>query len=152
MPRSSQSASNPRRRLGGERGQSLVEFAITFSILMAFVFMFIEICLAFYTYCMICESAREGSRYAMVHGASCVTASQAPCTKSASDINAYVSGLGYPNLAGGTMTVDTSFPDGDQAAGSDVTITVSYSFPITLALVPSSVWTMSTSSTMSILQ
>ena len=152
MLRSMLKLRNLRRHGRGESGQSLVEFAITFSILIGFVFMFIEVCLAFYTYCLICECAREGSRYAVVHGASCMTASQAPCTKSAPDINSYVSNLGYPNLAGGTMTVDTTFPDGDQAAGSDVTVTVSYTLPITLALVPSSVWTLTTSSTMPILQ
>ena len=135
-----------------QRGQSLVEFAISFSILMAFVFMFIEVCLAFYTYGMISESAREGTRYAVMHGASCTTAASVSCTGSASAINTYVTQLGYPNLAGGVMTVSTTFPDGNQAAGSHVKIAISYVFPITLALVPRSAITMNTSSTMTILQ
>jgi Flp pilus assembly protein TadG len=135
-----------------ERGQSLVEFAITFSILMAFVFMFIEVCLAFYTYGMISESTREGSRYAALHGASCMTAASVSCTANAAAVNTYVAKLGYPNLASGTMTVNTSFPDGNEAAGSRVTVAISYAFPITLALVPRNALTLSTSSTMTILQ
>src|SRR5438067_4572729 len=135
-----------------QQGQSLVEFALTFSILMAFVFMFIEVCLAFYTYGMISESAREGSRYAAFHGAACTTAASVSCTASASATNTYVAQLGYPNLAGGAMTVNTTFPDGNQAAGSHVKIAITYVSPITLALVPRNAVTMSTSSTTTILQ
>lgn len=134
-----------------EEGQSLVEFAITFSILMGFVFMFIEVCLMFYTYCMISECAREGTRYAAVHGATCQTAASASCTAGASDINAYVGQLGYPNLANGTMLVSTTFPDGSEAPGKHVQVAITYVFPVTLAFVPSSAWKMSTSSTMTIL-
>jgi Flp pilus assembly protein TadG len=137
---------------GEERGQSLVEFAITFSILMGFVFAFIEVCLAFYTLCMISESAREGSRYAAMHGSACQTAASASCTASAAAINTYVAQLGYPNLGSGTMTVNTTFPDGSQAAGNHVTVAITYLFPITLAFVPRKAWTMTTSSTMTILQ
>jgi Flp pilus assembly protein TadG len=138
--------------LRGNRGQSLVEFAITFSILIGFVFAFIEVCLMFYTFYMISESAREGSRYAAMHGSACQTAALASCTASASAINMYVAQLGYPNLGGGTMTVNTTFPDGSQAPANHVTVAITYTFPIAMAFVPRSTWTLSTSSTMTILQ
>ena len=140
-----------RNRLRDDRGQSLVEFAITFSILMGFVFMVIEVCLMFYTYCMISECAREGTRYAAVHGSTCQTAALASCTASASDINKYVAQLGYPNLANGTMLVSTTFPDGSEVPGSHVQVAITYVFPITLAFVPSNAWKFNTSSTMTIL-
>ena len=140
-----------RNRLRDDRGQSLVEFAITFSILMGFVFMFIEVCLMFYTYCMISECAREGTRYAAVHGSTCQTAALASCTASASDINKYVAQLGYPNLANGTMLVSTTFPDGSEVPGSHVQVAITYVFPITLAFVPGNAWKLNTSSTMTIL-
>ena len=140
-----------RSRLRDESGQSLVEFAITFSILIGFVFAFIEVCLMFYTYCMISECAREGSRYASVHGSTCQTAALVSCTASASDVNTYVAQLGYPNLASGTMTVSTTFPDGSEVPGNHVKVAVKYAFPITLAFVPRNTWTMSTSSTVTIL-
>ena len=140
-------------RLAREQsGQSLVEFAITFSVLMGFVFAFVELCLMFYTYGMISESVREGSRYAAMHGSSCVTAASVSCTATADSINTYVSHLGYPNLAAGRMSVSTTFPDGSQAAGNRVKVAITYVFPITMAFVPSSAWTLSTSSTITILQ
>jgi Flp pilus assembly protein TadG len=139
------------RSLRDERGQSLVEFAITFGVLMAFVFAFIEVCLMFYTYCMISECAREGSRYAAVHGSTCQTAALVSCTASASDINTYVGQLGYPNLANGTMLVSTSFPDGSETPGNHVKVSIVYVFPITLSFLPTSVWKFSTSSTATIL-
>ena len=142
----------PRRTLVDESGQSLVEFAITFGILMAVVFALIEFALAFYSYGMISESAREGTRYAIVHGANCQTVSGASCTASAAAVNAYVSALGYPNLGGGSMTVNTTFPDGNQNPGSRAAVSITYSFPITLPFVPSNVWTMGAASQMSILQ
>lgn len=135
-----------------ESGQSIVEFAITFTILMAFVLSFIEVCLMFYTFGMISESVREGTRYASFHGSTCTTASSLSCTATAATLNTYVTQLGFPNLAGGTMTVNTTFPDGSQAPGNHVKIAISYAFPITLALVPRNAVTMSTSSTMTILQ
>ena len=137
--------------LQDEQGQSLVEFAITFSILMGFVFMFIEVCLMFYTYCMISECAREGTRYAAVHGSTCETAGLVSCTASADQVSSYVAQLGYPNLANGTMLVSTTFPDGSEVPGNHVQVTITYVFPVTLAFVPSSAWKMSTSSTMTIL-
>lgn len=140
------------RLLADQSGQSLVEFAISFSILMTFVFAFIEVCLAFYTYGVISETARETTRYAVMHGSTCTTPASAPCTASASAISAYAGQLGYPNLAGGTMAVSTTFPDGNQAPGSRVTVTIKYVFPITLAFVPSNAIAMNTASTMTILQ
>ncbi len=61
----------PARLLRRESGQALVEAALTLPQLCAFLYMLIELCLAYYSYCMISESARQGTRYAMVHGAAC---------------------------------------------------------------------------------
>lgn len=141
------------RQLGREdAGQSLVETAVSLSVLMSFVFVFIEVCLAFYSYGLISELAREGTRYASVHGSSCLTASSASCTANAATVNSYVTHLGYPNLAGGAMTVNTTFPSGSETPGSQVTVSITYTFPITLALVPHNAITLTTSSTANILQ
>lgn len=138
--------------LQSEAGQSLLEFSLTFSILISFVFVFVELCLAFYSFGMISESAREGSRYAMVRGSTCVTGGNASCLASASQINAYVSGLGFPNIGGGTINVVTTFPDGNQNPGSRVNVHVSYQFPITLPFVPSQAVAIASSSEMNIVQ
>ena len=138
--------------MSDESGQSLIEFSITLGILMCLVFALIEFALAFYSYGMISESAREGTRYAIMRGSTCQTTAGGSCTASAAAVSSYVSNLGYPNLGGGAMAVTTTFPDGNQSAGSRVLVTVNYTFPITLPLLPRNTWTMIASSEMSIMQ
>ncbi len=142
----------PARLLRRESGQALVEAALTLPLLCAFLFMLIELCLAYYSYCMISESARQGTRYAMVHGAACKTASNASCTATAAAINSYVTSVGWPNLGGGTETANTTFPDGDQNPGSRVQVTVSYAFPINLPLLPHNSLLMASTSVLYIIQ
>lgn len=138
--------------LHDQNGQALVETALTFTVLMTFFLAFMEICLIFYSYCMIAESAREGTRYASLHGSTCVTASQATCTASASSVNTYISSISWPNLGGGTLSGATTFPDGNEAPGSRVKITVSYIFPITVPFLPAQSVSMASTSESYILQ
>jgi Flp pilus assembly protein TadG len=138
-------------RVREDDGQALVEFAINFSVIMGFLFIFVEVCLAFYAYDMISESAREGTRYAIVRGSTCLTSAGISCTASAAGVNTYVSGVGWPN-PGGTMTVNTTYPDGNEAPGSRVQVTVTYAFPITLQWVPTGSLTMQSTSVMYIIQ
>jgi Flp pilus assembly protein TadG len=135
-----------------QEGQALVEFALTSCVIFGFVFCLIELCLAFYTHCVVSETAREATRYAMVRGATCVTASQASCTATTSSVNTYASGLGWPNLGNGTLNVATTFPDGNQNPGSRVKVRVTYVFPVTLVFVPQNSISMSSTSEMYILQ
>ncbi len=148
-----------RFRLGGKRGfarredgQAIVEAALTLPVILAFVFTMIELCLAFYSYCMISESAREGTRYAIVRGSTCQTVTKASCTATAANINAYVQNLGWPNLGMGTLTANTSFPNATQNAGNPVNVTVNYVFPINLPFLQKRNLSLSSSSTMYIIQ
>jgi hypothetical protein len=119
---------------------------------MAFIFGFIELSLAFYSYDLISELAREGTRYAIVHGSTCVTASGTSCTASAASIGTYVSGIGLPNLGAGTMSVAVSFPDGNEAPSSRVKVTVNYVFPYKVPFMMSGPISMSSNSEMYIIQ
>jgi O-acetyl-ADP-ribose deacetylase len=105
---------NEQSKCHRQEGQAIVEMAITFPLVAAFLFTMIEICLAFYSFCMISERAREGTRYGIVRGATCVTSSSTSCTASISSVNTFVAQLGYPNLGNGTITPATTFPDGSQ--------------------------------------
>ncbi len=147
--------------LSGEEGQSLVESALTFPVMFTLMFCFMTLCLIFYSATMISENAREGTRYAIFHGATCTTSGNASCTATASQINTYVSGLGWPNIGGGTMTVYTCFipsgggsctTGGSEAVGNLVQITVTYVFPISLPYVPRRSITISSTSEAHILQ
>ncbi|MGB6191582.1 MAG: TadE family protein [Terracidiphilus sp.] len=140
------------KRARKEDGQAIIEAAITLPIVAAFVFVMIELCLMFYSYCMISETAREGTRYAIVHGSTCTTSTKASCAATASSISTYVSKVGWPNLGGGTLTPTTTFPDGNENPGSRVQVSVSYSFPVTLPFVPKGSVAMSSSSTMYFIQ
>ena len=141
-----------RKRLAEENGQSMVEFAVTLPVLFTLIFCFMEMCLAFYTHNMISELAREGTRYAMVRGSSCLTSASSSCQATASQVNTFVSGIGFPNLGGGTMTVAASYPDGNAAIGSRVQVLITYVFPISMPFVPTSSISMSSTSVTTIVQ
>lgn len=123
-------------------GGTLIESAMSLSVLFILMFYFMEICLALYARVIIAESAREGARYAMVHGASCPTASNPTCEATPSQVNAYVSALGWPNLAGGTMTVATTYTNGTETVGSPVQIKVTYAMTPNMPFVPRATLTM----------
>jgi Flp pilus assembly protein TadG len=130
---------------GRDDGSSVVEFAVSLTLLFGLIFCFMELCLIFYTHHMIAELAREGTRYAAVHGASCPTTSNPTCEATYSQVNSYVSSIKLPNLGGGTLTVTTGYASsgsstftttGCESAGCSVKVTVSYSFPIVMPFVP----------------
>lgn len=156
-----------------ENGSSLIEFAFCFVILIAFTIGLVQVCFGYYSYNMISELAREGTRYAIVHGSTCKTSAGASCTASVSNVQSAVTGFGLPNLSAGTLTVgpssaaamwpgtgaDCSGGAGSEAPGCPVKVTVTYVFPIqipkfswnTLQLSTTNL-TISTSSQMIILQ
>jgi Flp pilus assembly protein TadG len=135
-----------------EDGGTLIEFAVTLPVLASLVFCFFEICMAIYTYDMISESAREGTRYAMVRGASCPSVANPTCEVTAAQVNTYVSGLGWPNVGGGLITPSTTYPDGNENVGSHVQVTVTYTFKITMPFVPTKSLSLSSTSTKTIIQ
>jgi Flp pilus assembly protein TadG len=142
-----------RRRLANDAdGSASIEFALTSGVLFTLLFCFMEVCLVFYTYDLISEAAREGTRYAMYRGASCPNSTTPSCEVTASQVNTYVSGLAWPNLVGGTMTPATTYPSGNESVGSTVQVKVTYTFPIKMPFVPTRTITMASTSVMPILQ
>jgi Flp pilus assembly protein TadG len=140
------------RRGKNEHGQAMIEVALALPVVAAFTLMMIEICLAFYSYCMISETAREATRYAIVRGATCQTGSGASCTASASTINSLASHLSWPNLGSGTLSANTSYPDGNENPGSRVQVVVNYTFPYNIPFAPKGTLHMSSTSVMYIVQ
>lgn len=142
-----------RRR--GEDGQSLVEMALILPMMLGFVLGLIVIFLAFYTHEYLSELAREGSRYAAVHGSSCETSAGVSCTVTSGQVGTYVAGIGLPNLGGGSMTannVTTTYPDLDEVPPHRVQVTVTYTFPYKIPFVTSKSLSMSSTSEMNIIQ
>ena len=150
-----------RPRVRSEEGSSLVEMALTMIILLMILFGLIEMCLALYTYHFISDAAREGSRYAIVHGSQCQV-SGVSCTATTTQIQNYVENLGFPGINPANMTVTTTwtaYPAGAtcmalacNGPGDLVTVTVSYNFPLAIPFVPASILAMSSTSSMVISQ
>jgi Flp pilus assembly protein TadG len=141
-----------RNPLRSEAGGSLVEFAITIPFMLSFIFGLMELCIACYTHELISEVAREATRYAIVHGATCITGSGSSCTASASSVNTYALATGLPNIGGGTLTPSTTYPDGGEAPGDRAQVKVTYLFPLYIPFVSKTTLTMSATSTMCIIQ
>lgn len=115
------------RPLNDEQGNSLVETALTLSILLSVLFGILEVCLGMYFYNFTCESARLATRFAMVRGSTCSGLSGG-CPAYSADIDSYVRSLNYPAIdvsAKGPLTVTTT-PDGPFIPGQPVTVRVQY--------------------------
>jgi Flp pilus assembly protein TadG len=146
-----------------ENGQALIESAFALPVLFGLLFCFMEVCLAFYTKDMVCESAREGTQYAMFHSSNCKTfiggtaGASGSCAQTQAQVATYIQNLGWPNLAGGTMATPTvtyiTFPPfaAGNIVGNEVQVTVTYTFPIFMPFVPTSAWTLSSTSVMTII-
>jgi hypothetical protein len=141
-----------------EQGEFLVSFALSFPILFGFIFGLMQVCLALYSHEYISELAREGARYAIVHGPDCLSSGGASCEVTATtgagsypSVNSYVSGIGFPNLGGGTVIVSTTYPNGE-AVSEPVLVKVTYVFPYHLPFITSSSLSMSSTSEMNIIQ
>jgi len=152
VSRSSTRRKRPADLLLGESGESLLTLALTLPILLGFIFGVFQLCLAYYSYEMISECAREGTRYAIFRGSTCTTSSGSSCTVTATGVQSFVSGLSFPNLAGGTMTTAASYPDGDEVPGHRVVVKVTYTDGYKILFLTTRPITMSSSSEMYIVQ
>jgi Flp pilus assembly protein TadG len=133
-----------RHAAGAEDGSAAIEMAVSIPALLFVIVGLMKICLAVYSYHYVSEASREGARYAIVRGATCGTTFASACPASSDDISTYVKALTYPAINPSLMTVTTTwagFPTGVACApvvtpcnnpGNMVTITVQYSFPLSI--------------------
>jgi Flp pilus assembly protein TadG len=143
-------------------GSALVETAVSFTVFFSLLFCFMEVCLAYYSHDLISELAREGTRYAMYRSSACSAPGSVSCATTNTQVQTYVSGLGWPNLAGGTITPAACYicsgattcgtTQTCNIVGSTAKVTVTYVFPIHLAFVPRNSITMTSVSEMPIVQ
>lgn len=104
------------------RGQASVEFLLTFFFLLVLMLWVFEIVIFFYTWVVVAEAAKEGVRYAIVHGSGNSSASG----PSADDAAVIARVKTYANYPG--MTVHVTYLDSSNAAPSRVQVTVSYPY------------------------
>ena len=141
-----------------EEGVTIVEMAISASALLAMVIGCFQLGLGIYTFQLVADAAREGSRFAMVRGSTCsANVTQAYCSPSAgnasgatnADVQGYINTLHYPgnsNLAASTswLTASGSTPATWSSCatapcntpGNVVKVTVTYAYPLNIPFVP----------------
>ena|SRR3989442_598144 len=114
------------RKRHSEKGQALVEFALTLVFIMVFILSIIELIMFIYTYNVVADSAKEGVRYAIVHGADMASAQQVgptcPCPAIDGDPGTGVvktaAQLSFRNVSGTAMTVNVDYnPDNANPGG-----------------------------------
>jgi Flp pilus assembly protein TadG len=137
-----------------DAGQGQIEFVLSILTIMFVIFWTWEVVLAVYTYNVLSDAAKEGVRYAIVHGSNnqccsgpgtCAVGTPsltlcdgaaATCPDSSGDnvartVKCYAS-LSLHDTT--NMTVSVTYPQGTNTAGSEVDIRVNYTYVPFLAL------------------
>lgn len=128
-----------------ERGNTLIEFGLCFVLFFCVILGILDVARGIYTYSFLEGAAKEGSRYAMVHGSS--SGSQATSSTIQGVVQGWLAGVVTPSNA----TVTTTWSPTNENPGSVVTVKVQYTFtPITNFLVGN--WTLQTTSQTTVLQ
>ena len=137
----------------GERGSSMVEFAIAAAALMLFVFGIFEFARALYAYHTVSNAARLGARWAIVRGANCSVLDH--CQATQADVQNYVQSQVVAAMNASSITVSVSWPGSGTCASSNargcpVQVTVNYPFAFDLPFISTQTLTISSSSQMTI--
>jgi len=130
------------------RGQAQVEFTLTIVFVLLLIFAIFELIMLVYTFNVVADSAKEGVRYAIVHGKNNTSPSGPSCTTNCTDINNVVQA--YARLSfhdTSSMVVTTDYTgggvNGTDALGKPLTcndapcavrVTVSFPFKPLLGL------------------
>lgn len=151
------------RGLPNEQGSAMVEFALSAILLITVIFGVMAISVALYSYNVVSEAAREGTRYAIVRGSKCNSfASACPAKVDGSDVQAYLRSLTYPGIKPANLTAASVYSSIGGAVctpsascnnpGNQVKVSVTYSFPLVIPFVPARTLSMTNSAQMVISQ
>lgn len=118
-----------------QRGQAQFEFVLSFMFLFLLIFGTLELILLVYTYNVLADSAKEGVRYAVVHGTDAATCSGpggfgVTCSDSSgSNVQAAVKQYAqYSFHDTSAMTVSVTYPDSSCDPPSRVLVQISYPY------------------------
>ena len=155
----------------------MIEFAVSIIVLFMLVFGVVGIAMAFYTYEVMNQYARDASRYAIVHGNGCNSpingncsiatsctggGTSFTCSDADSALKTYLNHQIYPGINGTQLQVTTTythapglttcFATNCNGAGDQVTVDVAYPYLYNIPFIPSRLITMHGASTMVISQ
>lgn len=117
---------DPRTRLarGRDRGQALVEFALVLPILAALIFGLLDVGRVVWAQDSISNAAREGARFAIVHGGSPATPCPVGPPSASANIPTASGSCPYPSPS--RQSVKDAARNAAIAAGGSVTVDVCY--------------------------
>lgn len=131
-------------RLANERGAALVEMSLVALLFMTLLFGAVEVGNVMLTYTTIATAAREGARYAIVHGAN-----RTPASGPGDDPADVVTVVENLTTAAGLVTANirtpiVTYPDTTNTTGSRVKVTVTYPYNSLVSILPLNVTLTST--------
>lgn len=110
----------------------MVEAALALLVVLPMVFWLFEMCMLTYTYSVLGDAARQGVRYAIVHGTDSSNCSgpSSGCSDSAGSnvittVKSYA-GYSFHNLA--NMNVVVGYPDSSSTPSSRVSVSINYTY------------------------
>ena len=110
-----------------DRGSSLIEFCLISVMLVIVLLGVVEMGRMVLVYTTIANAAREGARYAIVHGVDQTVSPSGPGNTSA--VETVVKNFASAGLVDTTaLTITVSYPNGDNKAGSTVKVKVTYPY------------------------
>jgi hypothetical protein len=118
------------------RGQALVEFALVAPLFFLLLFAIIDFGRYVYYVQVLNNAAREGARYAIVHGPEGIPSTGPPDDPSGAAVEARVRTFLVGVIDGGSLTITPSWPQGTNARGNTVSVQVEYEFHSVMPLVP----------------
>jgi len=119
-----------RQKTRSERGQALVEFSLSAIVLLLLVFGMIDAGRAVWNYNTLSQATREGTRYAIVHGANSSDPSGPGSPyysppNSDENVTETVETFG-PGLNPSRLAVTADWTDGTNNPGDSITVTSEY--------------------------
>ena len=142
-----------------ESGSSLIEFALTGTILLMLVFGIMDFSRAMYADHFVAYAAMAATRYGMVRGstwttASCSTPTAANCPATGQAIQNFVTSIVPPGIAASNLVVAPIWPGATLAGvacaapdpGCLFKVTVNYSFSFNVPFLPAKALTLSSTS------
>lgn len=112
-----------RGQVSARRGATAVELAFAFPVILLFVLGIIEFGWAVYAYSTVCDAARAGARYAMVHG-SMASSPVGPAANNGTVASTVLANA--PALDPAKLSVTSTWSAGSNEAGCPVTVTATY--------------------------
>lgn len=127
-----------KRRRQRSAAQALVEFALVAPLFFLLLFAIIDFGRYVYYVQILNNAAREGARYAIVHGSSDGIDPTGPgsADPSGQDVKAVVRNYAVGVIGGGALDIQPSWPDGTNGRGQTVTVRVTYQFRSVIPIVP----------------